>query len=151
VYDATGVSFLYNDDGCYYNRSTVTWIAPPSSTFVYVKVRGYNSDEYGSYTLVGFCDDGKKSSPVINNLSIQDAVTVFPNPANQLITISSQAPFNFTGGYICDFTGRLVKTWELSKPLNTYQIDISDYSNGTYFITIKTSDGLVRKKLIINK
>jgi len=151
VYDAAGVSFLYNDDGCYYNRSTVTWIAPPSSSFVYVKVRGYNSDEYGSYTLVGFCDDGKKSSPVMNNLSIQDAVTVFPNPANQLITISSQAPFNFTGGYICDFTGRLVKTWELSKPLNTYQIDISDYSNGTYFITIKTSDGLVRKKLIINK
>lgn len=39
-----------NDDGCESNRSIITWFADYDG-YVYLKVRGYNSSYYGSYTM----------------------------------------------------------------------------------------------------
>ena len=54
VFDADGDWFLSNDDGCSDYRSTVTWTATEATA--YVKVRGYNSLNYGDYTLAYIYD-----------------------------------------------------------------------------------------------
>jgi len=53
LYDATGNWIADNDDGCEQWRSSLEWIAAGTvtNTTYYVKVRGWNSNNYGPYTV----------------------------------------------------------------------------------------------------
>jgi hypothetical protein len=50
LYDGSCVYLTGNDDGCAPTQSIITWVATYSG-YAFVKVRGYNSSYYGSYTL----------------------------------------------------------------------------------------------------
>jgi PKD repeat protein len=49
VYDSTGSWIIGDDDSCEDYRSSVTWTA--TETVAYVKVRGFNSTQFGDFTL----------------------------------------------------------------------------------------------------
>ena len=52
LYDNNGTLLTSNDDNCESNRSQITYTTPSTySGYLYLKVAGYNSSEYGSFTL----------------------------------------------------------------------------------------------------
>lgn len=67
-----------------------------------------------------------------------NAVKVYPNPANNLLNISSESGLNNVKFY--DVTGRMVKQFELNGDF-TRAMDISDLNNGVYILQVRMLDG----------
>jgi len=73
-------------------------------------------------------------------------ITIYPNPAEQTITISTPVSLTDKNLSIYSVSGRLVTTVTLYKDVNT--IDISDIPSGLYFVRFKTTNGLVTKRFV---
>ena len=72
-----------------------------------------------------------------------DFITIFPNPANNYITIEvpQQATIEIT-----NIQGKLIKT--LAAKSNKTNIDVSAFSSGVYFVKVKTEKGIMVKKFV---
>ncbi len=68
---------------------------------------------------------------------------MYPNPANELLTISINREANYS---LMNLNGQVFKKGKISHKENT--IDISNLSFGLYFLKVKTSEGTITKKLI---
>jgi len=66
---------------------------------------------------------------------------IYPNPTNGLVNVEIQN-HTIENIRLYDFQGRLIK--EISES----QFDLSNYSNGTYFIRVQTDKGFYSYKLI---
>jgi sugar lactone lactonase YvrE len=74
------------------------------------------------------------------------AFVVFPNPSNGLLTVNLSAKADYIR--VTDITGRLVfETKELAA--GETQVDLSQYTKGVYFISVKTGDAVEKQKLIV--
>jgi len=82
---------------------------------------------------------------VEDNLSNDDFVSVYPNPVNSILNISSPETFTLS---IFTLTGQQVIYGENLKSIS---IDMSEYSNGIYLINIKGKEGTTTRKLIVEK
>jgi len=113
----------------------------------------------GTYTLTYTFTDGNGCSNSANSIQIVDGcagiegaviefVSVYPNPANDLITIAG-TDVNISSILIFDATGRLVYS-NKTKQFEKIQIDVSEFSHGVYHLEIKTDNSLIRKRLIKN-
>lgn len=78
----------------------------------------------------------------INELNTIHSLSIYPNPVNSQVTIDSKAKIENI--IILNITGKTVMTFIPSS--NT--INVSDLTNGIYFLQIQTGKGLVRKKFI---
>jgi hypothetical protein len=67
-----------------------------------------------------------------------DAISIYPNPANSILNISSELELDNVRFY--DVTGRMVKHYELNGDFNR-TMDIAGLTNGIYIIQVKTLDG----------
>lgn len=68
----------------------------------------------------------------INTYNKFEEATVYPNPANALVTVKSESNFTFT---LYDVTGKLI----LTKKCNTTEnIDVSRFTSGMYFYQINS-------------
>lgn len=86
-----------------------------------------------------------------NNLSINDfedrfSVELFPNPADEKITITSSAFFNAID--IFDVNGKLVTSILYNDLKESAEIDISTFSKGFYIFKIKNNKGIISKKFV---
>jgi hypothetical protein len=83
---------------------------------------------------------------VTNNNSVQ----IYPNPANQIIHIELDKNKPILSQIeIFDYLGRtMYKNTEMIIQ-NKYAINISEYPRGLYLIILKSSDGFISKKIII--
>ena len=77
---------------------------------------------------------------------------VFPNPAKEnLNIIIPEINFNKIGNFatveIMNISGEVLKQEHIYSP--TIQINLSNISSGIYFINVKTSKGIISKKIII--
>lgn len=88
------------------------------------------------------------------SLSIDEFSTkgfaIYPNPSTGLFNIKTITPeaFNFD---VYDVTGKLIFQQKNVKANNNqYQIDISSYASGIYFLNIYNQTNKVTKKLILN-
>ncbi|MBK7763721.1 MAG: VCBS repeat-containing protein [Bacteroidetes bacterium] len=68
---------------------------------------------------------------------------IFPNPAQQRLTITSKQPGSII---LYDVTGKRVQQY--SKKAGSQQIDISNLSDGLYIINFISEHGVVTKKLV---
>ena len=84
-------------------------------------------------------------SLIIENHQNEPEINIFPNPANERITIEGN---NNTRIEIFNITGQLCKTLECDKLLNNIQFDIRDLDPGIYMISIIKEDKKIIKKLI---
>lgn len=79
--------------------------------------------------------------------ALEEALSIFPNPATSQITIGSSGPFTPENRLcIYDYTGKLVKESALTSHHNT--LDVSDLSPGIYFLRTGNSTRGKTKKLI---
>ena len=74
--------------------------------------------------------------------------TIYPNPANDIISISSDN-LVFDNILLTDINGRKIKETATNSVIN-YNLNISDLNSGVYFMKIKTADGILDKKIIKN-
>lgn len=117
----TTIRVMHATDTAWYNfnvNGIVTGIIVDSANWIINKVIGPTHDG----TLSG-----------INSYPNFEVVTsLFPNPANTLITVKSEGNFLFT---LYDVTGKTVLT---KKCNSTEDIDVSGFSDGMYFYQINS-------------
>lgn len=89
----------------------------------------------------------------ISELSnIDDAVLVFPNPANDYVNITIQNKTNESATVsILDMTGKVIgiKTFELNNGASQLTVNTSETPAGVYFVQVVMGDQVARKKIII--
>ena len=59
-------------------------------------------------------------------------IVVYPNPAFESIEISANAAFNGKPNFICDVTGKEIKSGVFSYPLT--RISVSELNSGIYIL-----------------
>ncbi|HDZ03791.1 T9SS type A sorting domain-containing protein, partial [Maribacter sp.] len=104
----------------------------------------------GNYKLVA----NPVSGPTITvNFSVVDnptllakkvnEMTVSPNPADVIATVSFTTPQMVSTIYVYDVTGRLVKTYpgNLNEEVSSSEIQVQDLPAGTYFVRTLDANG----------
>ena len=75
-------------------------------------------------------------------------ITVYPNPTSGELRIKNEE-LRIAGVDIFDVMGKMEKgEWRMEK--GEWNMDISDLSNGVYFLKITTETGVTTKKIIKN-
>ncbi len=86
------------------------------------------------------------------NKKVTDGISVFPNPANDIINIRfDYENINKAIVRIIDITGKISIEKQLNNINNnkTQQLDISNLKKGIYFINISIEKGIIVKKIIV--
>jgi len=123
----------------------------------YSTIDNYPYDGVSYYKLKQTDDDGSFTySPVLAinvQMKEQNDISIIPNPANKVITVS------YISNVICnstikvfDNTGKLIDTIEqpTQSGKNSAEINVSDYNNGVYLISIDNSSTHYSAKLIVS-
>ena len=86
-------------------------------------------------------DNGNENISVVKN----SGVTVFPNPASDLVKVTS----NETIQSISVFTLTGTEVFSSMPQSNEYEIETSSMTSGTYFIRITTLSGTTNQRLVV--
>lgn len=81
-----------------------------------------------------------------NNDFIKSHVSIFPNPVNDELNVSSN-DYTFISYELFDIQGRVIKR-ELLSNLNDFKIDTTSINNGMYMLNITTNEGSFVEKII---
>lgn len=84
-----------------------------------------------------------------NNINTLNTIKVFPNPASSKVSIDWNISNENTEVRIYDVNGKAIYI-KKDVFLDNFNIDISRFSNGIYFLRINTSKGVYTQKLIID-
>ncbi len=93
------------------------------------------------------------STTSIRNTEEANRVYIYPNPANEILTVELNNPeakdFELE---ICTYYGNLIYRDSFKSLLhdNIFKIDISHFNRGAYFVKIITNNNVFYKKLIVN-
>ncbi|MBI3502794.1 MAG: T9SS type A sorting domain-containing protein [Bacteroidetes bacterium] len=89
----------------------------------------------------------------VNELSQENAISVFPNPTDGTVNVSVNIPnAGLTSVKVYTVVGETVS--ELSDNIVTpknFKVNLADKPNGIYFIEVKTNSGKATKKVVLNK
>ncbi len=88
---------------------------------------------------------------VENNVDLSSAVTIFPNPSAGLFTLNlnfeKQANATIT---VRNVLGQILLTDQEQNVLNhTMTMDLGKYGKGNYFVTVRSENGIVTKRIVI--
>lgn len=112
---------------------------------VRIGIRNEGSDHY-----MLMVDDFKVTTTGLGvNQALARKFSTYPNPANNLVTISNNDNITLTNVDINDINGRTVKTMKVNN-LSEVQLNVAELSAGVYFMNINTDSGIVVKKFIKN-
>ena len=84
---------------------------------------------------------------VANNGTLESLISVYPNPAKDLLNIESKTK-TITELKVFSITGALLQE-VTDLQVNLYTLDISKFNEGVYFVTIGCEDGVTVQKKII--
>jgi hypothetical protein len=87
----------------------------------------------------------------INEIKLNNEITIYPNPTNSQFTVDFSTylqPDVVINVY--NIVGKLVQSVS-SRDINKMDIDMSNQDSGVYFVAIKTSSGTITKKLSLIK
>ncbi len=73
-------------------------------------------------------------------------LSIYPNPANDKITISKN---NINHISIFDIHSKEVISIDGNQKENSINVNVSSLSKGIYFVQIKTNNGVINKKIVI--
>ncbi|MBF02511.1 MAG: hypothetical protein CMP76_04360 [Flavobacterium sp.] len=155
VFVGTGVPTLSTDftiisGGTYLTAPYGTWAEYTASLSAYdgqsirIGIKYETSDAY-----MFMVDDFKVTAATLGSDSfLASKFVVYPNPVNDIISISSDDVV-FENISLTDINGRIIKETKTDSVTN-YNLNISDLNSGVYFMKIKTTDGVLDKKIIKN-
>jgi hypothetical protein len=111
----------------------------PTSPVIYnVIVNNSIATQLTLFSDIIFYFDQQDFAETNTNLSNENSISVYPNPAKTNATVL----FNAKGKYtitVSDVNGKILqtKTGTSNKYQNTLQLDVRNYAAGVYFITVK--------------
>ena len=110
-----------------------------------VMVRNINSPVCGQNVMTySAC-----SSLSVNDTFLAENISIYPNPAKDVINILSNASIQLDNATIFDVRGRKVLTQNFSNStFNT--INVEQLNSGVYFIQLNTESATTSKKFIVN-
>ena len=80
----------------------------------------------------------------------QEMYTLYPNPADDFLTINFSAKLNTAVDlYVVNVAGQLVEHISLPKDIENHQFSTDYLADGVYFIVMKTADKFFTKKILI--
>lgn len=82
----------------------------------------------------------------VNEL-LSSKFAVFPNPVTDIVTITSSENIGVEQIEMYDISGKTVKSRNYAME-NEVQLNIENVANGTYFLHIKTNEGIAVKKVV---
>ncbi len=123
------------------NVAIVTGLSP--NTTYDVCVRG----KCGSYYSAWKCDT-LRTTTGINNLDIQDAVSVYPNPNNGTFTVSLNKLLSDNVAItLYDVTGRMIMSKQIHADNEIISID--NAAKGVYLLRVVTGDAVMNKRIVV--
>ncbi len=78
------------------------------------------------------------------NLDLEDTVSVYPNPASNVINLGASIAFSSVELY--DVFGKLL----LAKEKDLARIDVKGYTPGMYFLVLTSNNKQIVKKVMVN-
>ena len=85
----------------------------------------------------------------MNESGFANSIKLFPNPSTGIFTIQLNEKLINSELKITNSIGQVVLAKQLSK--NSEEINLSEFSNGVYFLIITSPLGVVSKKLVLDK
>jgi hypothetical protein len=88
---------------------------------------------------------------VENNVDLSSSVTIFPNPSAGQFTLSlnfeKQANATIT---VTNVLGQVIMT-DIEQNIVNHAVtmDLSKYGKGNYFVTVRSDNGIVTKRIVI--
>ncbi len=153
VLPAFVTSFVDNGNGTASINMTIT--ADDISEYLYTNTAG--NDIYRSYRLSYVVDNGTVDNPMYSNIYVFEGtnnvatteaseLVIYPNPTTSVINVA-----NVEGASIrvYNIVGELVASVENAS--NLAQLDLSAYSNGTYFVKVVNGNETTTQKVNLIK
>lgn len=84
----------------------------------------------------------------IEDINISSEVSIFPNPANEVLNVSVDLPIASTFS-LTNLIGEVILTGKLAANGETLGIDVSKMSNGVYLFRVESELGIATKKIYI--
>ena len=104
------------------------------------------TDDYDNVTTCNFTLDLTILGTQDNELN--NAISLYPNPANEQVTISNSSNIALETAMIYDLNGKLVSQINLQNMQSEKMIDVSAYATGVYMVYITGEQSSVVKRLI---
>ncbi len=112
---------------------------------VYIGVNCFSTDQFGF-----LLDDFKVTTDALSTDDfLASKFAVYPNPANNVVTIANNNNILLDKANITDVNGRTVKSVKLNSAANA-EVNISELNAGVYFLNIDSAEGSTTKKIIKN-
>ncbi len=139
--------------GVYYIDNTVSQWQPFSNNLPNVIVNELEINEVNNKLYAGTYGRGLWASDVYDpTLSTREfdlqSILVYPNPASNEINLLWNKNDEI-GIKIYNTLGKLMYSEKNQSIMNTFKIDVSNYSSGLYFVRMNNSYGILTKKVII--
>jgi hypothetical protein len=85
----------------------------------------------------------------VDEVSFRESVTLYPNPATDLVTLTYTGEAQLEELTIIDMNGKLIKTMDLKNFSHSQNIQTSELAKGMYFLNIQSNKDTIVQKLII--
>jgi len=105
-------------------------------------------DEYGNVSTCSFELDVQEADLGINDNELAGAISMYPNPARNIVTITNSSNISLETAMIYDISGKLISNINLQDMQGEKVIDISNYASGVYMVQITGEQASVVKRLI---
>jgi Secretion system C-terminal sorting domain len=123
-----------------------TFTYTPTTTGVHYFGFLHNSPANATGTHALIIDTFEVTQPLATDEFIASKLSVYPNPANDFITISNTAGAIINVVEITDLNGRVVSAHELNGTEG--QINTANLASGVYMLNITTDQGSATKKIV---
>ncbi len=112
----------------------------------------FSSEGYGGFSIYGYYPMG---FPIISVPFEREALKVFPNPGNEMVTIDCSkyrevSQENFTLR-VCDMQGRRVLEKKIRPEIDQIQLTTSIWKPGIYFFSLSEGNRLIANSKVIIK
>lgn len=78
------------------------------------------------------------STLAVEDVQKQNGITVFPNPTSGFVTIQNTKNSSLKNVEIYNAAGQLIKNFNLNSGINKASLDMSQLTNGTYILKVKS-------------
>lgn len=85
----------------------------------------------------------------VDDQLLNDAITMFPNPAKNLVYIKNGQQKEIQTIDLFDLTGRLVRSFNFNAPKDIFTLELNQLSKGIYIINLYLDDKMISRKLVI--
>jgi hypothetical protein len=85
-------------------------------------------------------------------VNLSETIFLFPNPASNALHVAFQeAPVSNATLLVTDLQGRLVNTQQLLAGQSLATLPVGDFPTGIYFLNVRTANGVLVKKFVVQR